>query len=160
MIRNWKTTLYNYRHAALLLYFVPYMLWFGWLQGNARPEHWAGSWIDTLIPFQEVFVIPYLLWFFYVAAAVGYFLVRSKPDYFRLCAFLFGGMTVCLRDLYGFPQRPDPAAARLPARQPTHRRGTHDLPGGPADQRLPEHPLLQFDRREHRDPPQRARPAA
>lgn len=96
MIRNWKTTLYNYRHAALLLYFVPYMLWFGWLQGNARPEHWAGSWIDTLIPFQEVFVIPYLLWFFYVAAAVGYFLVRSKPDYFRLCAFLFGGMTVCL----------------------------------------------------------------
>ena len=92
MIRNWKTTLYNYRHAALLLYFVPYMLWFGWLQGNARPEHWAGSWIDTLIPFQEVFVIPYLLWFFYVAAAVGYFLVRSKPDYFRLCAILFGGM--------------------------------------------------------------------
>ena len=103
MIRNWKTTLYNYRHAALLLYCVPYMLWFGWLQGNARPEHWAGSWIDTLIPFQEVFVIPYLLWFFYVAAAVGYFLVRSKPDYFRLCAFLFGGMTVCLAIYTVFP---------------------------------------------------------
>lgn len=103
MIRNWKTTLYNYRHAALLLYFVPYMIWFGWLQGNARPEHWAGSWIDTLIPFQEIFVIPYLLWFFYVAAAVGYFLVRSKPDYFRLCAFLFGGMTVCLAIYTVFP---------------------------------------------------------
>ena len=103
MIRNWKTTLCNYRHAALLLYFVPYMLWFGWLQGNARPEHWAGSWIDTLIPFQEIFVIPYLLWFFYVAATVGYFLVCSKPDYFRLCAFLFGGMTVCLAIYTVFP---------------------------------------------------------
>ena len=57
--------LYKYRHAALLLYFFPYMMWFGWLQQNTRPVVWVCSWIDGYIPFLEIFVIPYLIWFFY-----------------------------------------------------------------------------------------------
>ena len=43
--------LYKYRHAALLLYFFPYMMWFGWLQQNTRPVVWVCSWIDGYIPF-------------------------------------------------------------------------------------------------------------
>lgn len=37
-----------------------------------------------------------MLWFFYVAAAVLYFLFTNKDDYFRICTFLFSGMTISL----------------------------------------------------------------
>ena len=88
--------LYKYRHAALLLYFFPYMMWFGWLQQNTRPVVWVCSWIDGYIPFLEIFVIPYLIWFFYIAAAMAYFLFRSRTEFLKLCTFLFTGMTICL----------------------------------------------------------------
>ena len=80
--------LYKYRHAALLLYFFPYMMWFGWLQQNTRPVIWVCSWIDGYIPFLEIFVVPYLIWFFYVAAAMAYFLFRSRAEFLKLCTFL------------------------------------------------------------------------
>ena len=88
--------LYKYWHAALLLYFFPYMMWFGWLQQNTRPVIWVCSWIDGYIPFLEIFVVPYLIWFFYVAAAMAYFLFRSRAEFLKLCTFLFTGMTICL----------------------------------------------------------------
>ena len=48
------------------------------------------------IPFCEYFIVPYLLWFGYVAWAVGYFYFKNKDEYFKLCAMLFTGMTVFL----------------------------------------------------------------
>lgn len=52
--------------------------------------------MDDKIPFVEIFVIPYFLWFLYVAGAVIYFLLKNKDEYYRLCIFLFVGMTVFL----------------------------------------------------------------
>ena len=52
--------------------------------------------IDDYIPFCEVFVIPYMLWFAYVAVVVLYFLLKDKTDYYRVCAFLATGMTIFL----------------------------------------------------------------
>ena len=52
--------------------------------------------LDDLIPFCEYFIVPYLLWFGYVAWAVGYFYFKNKDEYFKLCAMLFTGMTVFL----------------------------------------------------------------
>ena len=52
--------------------------------------------LDDLIPFNEYFIVPYLLWFLYVAAAIAYFFFTSKDDYYRLCTFLFTGMTISL----------------------------------------------------------------
>ncbi len=51
---------------------------------------------DRLIPFNEVFILPYLLWFLYIAATILYFLFTSKTDFYKVCAFLFSGMTICL----------------------------------------------------------------
>lgn len=53
-------------------------------------------WLDDYIPFNEWFLIPYLLWFGYMAASVLYFFFASKKDYYRECAFLFIGMSICL----------------------------------------------------------------
>jgi membrane-associated phospholipid phosphatase len=52
--------------------------------------------LDDLVPFCEVFVIPYFLWFLYIAVTFAYFLLTSKRDFLRLCANLFTGMTICL----------------------------------------------------------------
>ena len=59
--------------------------------------------LDDSIPFVEAFIIPYLLWFPYVAVTVAYFFFTSKNDYYRLCAFLFTGMTISLLVCTLFP---------------------------------------------------------
>ncbi len=88
----------QYRHAIpLILYGIIYMQWFAYLEKNVtshfRLIHFRP---DDLIPFCEVFIIPYFLWFAYVAAVVLYFFFKDKNDYFRACTFLFTGMTVFL----------------------------------------------------------------
>lgn len=89
---------HKYRHAIpLILYGIIYMHWFTWLEKNVT-SHYRLIHLspDDLIPFCEVFVIPYLLWFAYVAVVVLYFFFRDESDYFRVCTFLFTGMTVFL----------------------------------------------------------------
>lgn len=63
--------------------------------------------LDDYIPFNEYFVIPYLLWFVYVAGAVLYFFFTSRQEYYRLCTFLFTGMTLSLMICTFFPNGTD-----------------------------------------------------
>jgi len=86
----------KYRHAWCLLYAFIYLPWFAFLEKNVTKYHLIHSSLDDLIPFCEVFIIPYFLWFAYVAVAVLYFFFTSKEDYFKLCTFLFTGMTISL----------------------------------------------------------------
>lgn len=88
----------RYKHGIpLLIYMAVYLLWFAWLERkNVRNYHVIHVVMDDYIPFCEVFVIPYLLWFGYVAAVVIYLLLKNRQDYYRVCAFLFTGMTLFL----------------------------------------------------------------
>ncbi len=87
----------KYKHAWVMLYVLIYFPWFGYLEKHVtthfNPIHMA---IDDKIPFIEYFIVPYLLWFGYVVYAVLYFFFKNKSDYYRLCTFLFTGMTVFL----------------------------------------------------------------
>ena len=88
----------KYKHAVpLIIYAIIYMTWFVWLEKNTTGHyqiiHMAA---DDYIPFCEVFVIPYFLWFAYVSAVVIYFFFKDKEDYYRTCIFLFTGMTIFL----------------------------------------------------------------
>lgn len=88
----------SYKHAIpLILFGVIYMTWFAHLEKNVvRGFHVIHMDIDNYIPFCEVFVVPYFLWFAYVSAVVLFFLFQNKDDYFKACAFLFTGMTIFL----------------------------------------------------------------
>ncbi len=93
-----KRLFVKYKHAIpLILYGIIYLAWFAWLEqrttGHYRIIHMAA---DDYIPFCEAFVVPYFLWFLYVAAVVLYFLFQNKTDYYKTCTFLFTGMTVFL----------------------------------------------------------------
>lgn len=95
--RKCRSFFKKYKHSLLLLYFVFYLLWFGFLEKNiTRHFHVIHMSIDDKIPFIEYFIVPYLLWFVYIAAAILYFLFTNKDEYYRLCSFLFIGMTIFL----------------------------------------------------------------
>lgn len=88
----------KYRHALpLIVYGIIYWLWFWHLEktvtSHYRVIHMA---VDDYIPFLEVFVIPYFLWFAYVSSVVLFQFFTDKTSYYRTCVFLFTGMTVFL----------------------------------------------------------------
>ena len=92
-----RELLRKYKHGWILSYMVVYLVWFFFLEktvtGRFHIVHMA---IDDYIPFVEYFIVPYLLWFLYVAVAIVYFFFTDVSDYYKLCCFLFVGMTIFL----------------------------------------------------------------
>lgn len=87
----------KFKHAWVLSYFFIYILWFYILETKVTTNYTPIKIkLDDLIPFNEWFVIPYFLWFFYIAVTIIYFFFASKEDYYKCTAFLFIGMTICL----------------------------------------------------------------
>lgn len=88
----------KYKHIIpLIIYGIIYMSWFTHLEKTVTKDYrLIHTFIDDYIPFCELFVIPYFLWFLYVAATVMFFFFTNKDDYYRTCTFLFTGMTVFL----------------------------------------------------------------
>lgn len=85
------------RHSYILLYTFIYLIIFFYLEQNIKVTHIIEFQLDHYIPFIEIFIIPYLLWFAYVAVAVAYFLFFGNiGEYYRLICNLFLGMTVFL----------------------------------------------------------------
>ena len=58
------TFLRKYKYMILVLYFPIYMLWFSWLERRDL-SHFTiiHCKLDDMIPFCELFAIPYFLWF-------------------------------------------------------------------------------------------------
>lgn len=103
-----KNFLRKYGHVWLLGYAFIYIPWFMYLEKTVTSHfHIIHSVIDDWIPFSEYFIIPYFLWFVYVAATIGYFFFVNKEDYYRLCIFLFTGMTLSLLICSLFPNGTD-----------------------------------------------------
>lgn len=103
-----KTFLKKYSHAWVLSYAFIYIPWFLYLERTVTNDytvmHVA---LDDYIPFNEYFIIPYLLWFLYMAGSIMYFFFTNRQDYYKLCAFLFIGMTICLLVCTFFPNGTD-----------------------------------------------------
>lgn len=93
-----KNCYHKYKHAIpVLLYMVIYLAWFAWLEKtNVKNYQVIHVSLDDYIPFCEVFVVPYLLWFAYVSVVVIYLFFKNKQDYYKACTFLCTGMTVFL----------------------------------------------------------------
>lgn len=92
-----KELLYRYRHGWILLYLVVYQIWFVYVERTVtRRFHIVHMAVDDYIPFIEIFIVPYLLWFGYVALAIAWFFFKDVQDFYKICTFLFVGMTVFL----------------------------------------------------------------
>ncbi len=96
----------RYSHAWLFLYFLIYLPWFGWLNTFTPKRPYAFEMhclLDDLIPFCEWFVIPYFLWFLYIAFGFIFLFLNNRNDFIRMCTFLYTGMTICLIIYTVFP---------------------------------------------------------
>lgn len=92
-----SSLLKKYHHLWWQLYWLIYLPWFAYLEKNVTKQfHVIHMSIDDYIPFCEYFVIPYFLWFAYVAIGIIYFAIKNKEEYYNLCKILFWGMTVFL----------------------------------------------------------------
>ncbi|MDR0925546.1 MAG: phosphatase PAP2 family protein [Hungatella sp.] len=103
-----KNLFHRYRHVWILSYAFIYIPWFLYLEKTVTNHYYIMHVaLDDLIPFNEYFIIPYLLWFAYIAAAILYFFITNVKDYYRLCTMLFTGMTISLVICTVFPNGTD-----------------------------------------------------
>lgn len=92
-----KAFIKKYSHAWVLSYAVLYMTWFTWLEKNVTENyHIIESVVDQYIPFLEIFVVPYLLWFLYCFITLAYFFLTSKEDFYKSAKLTITGMTIFL----------------------------------------------------------------
>lgn len=106
----------KYKHAIpLIIYFAVYMTWFTHLEKTVTKDYRIiHTFLDDYIPFCEIFVIPYFLWFGYITATVLFFLFKDKEDYYKTCTFLFAGMTIFLIISTLFPNGHDLRLTEMP----------------------------------------------
>ena len=91
--------------------------------------------LDDYIPFVEYFIVPYLLWFLFIAVTVGYFFLTDKKGFYKLTTFLFSGMTIFLIICTVFPKWTESSPGHLCPRQYLCRYGAAAIPNGYFNQR-------------------------
>ena len=103
-----KELIKKYRHAWVLLYILIYMPWFTLLEQTVTTDFTVIHMkLDDYIPFAEIFVIPYFLWFAYIFLTVSYFFFTDRSEFYHCAAYLFIGMTICLTIYTLFPNGHD-----------------------------------------------------
>ncbi|MCQ2524351.1 MAG: phosphatase PAP2 family protein [Lachnospiraceae bacterium] len=80
----------------IAVYMVIYLVWFFVLESKITTYTLIHTSIDDKIPFCEFFVIPYFLWFGYVALTVVVALFTDEQEYRKSLVFLITGMTIFL----------------------------------------------------------------
>lgn len=94
------------KHMRFILgYGLFYIISFFLLERMETPIHMIHSSLDDKIPFCEYFIVPYVLWFVFVAWTICYFGFRCKNrrEYDQLIATLCTSMTIFLIVSFIYP---------------------------------------------------------
>ena len=60
--------------GMIAVFFIVYMITFSYIEDRDVHHYIIHTTIDDQIPFCEYFIVPYLLWFLFVAVTVFYFM--------------------------------------------------------------------------------------
>ena len=96
-----------YSHLKLLLGWVVYFALY-FLTENLIPLekcHVIHCGLDDLIPFNEIFVIPYVLWYLLVAGSLLYFLLYNTDSFRKLSIFIMITQAVAMAVYILYPSR-------------------------------------------------------
>ena len=112
------------------LYAFIYLPWFFYLEHKITMDypgiHILNGTIDSYIPFLEIFIIPYLLWFVYIAASCIYMVLKAdNKEFIRFALSLIIGMSVSMFICMIYPNGLTYLESlllysMLPIRQPTY----------------------------------------
>ncbi len=106
--RNFRLSKINepeFRHVKLLLYWPLYGLAFLFVERFYQPQgyyvmHCA---LDDWIPFNELFLIPYLLWFVFLIGMLAYTFFRDTDCFTRMMKFIILTYSACMLIYLVFP---------------------------------------------------------
>ena len=106
----------QFAHLKLLLgwvgYFALYFLTENLIPAdNCYPVHCA---LDDLIPFCEVFLIPYVFWYLLIVFSLGYFLLYNVDSFKRLQTFIIVTQVAAMAIYIIFPNRQDLRPTEFP----------------------------------------------
>ena len=96
--------------GMIAVFFIVYMITFSYIEDRDVHHYIIHTTIDDQIPFCEYFIVPYLLWFLFVAVTVFYFMFFNKnqwKEYYQLIITLGTGMTLFLIISLVFPNGQD-----------------------------------------------------
>ena len=100
-------TIKKYKHfLPVVVYGIFYLKCFQYLETHiTKGYHLIHTPFDDMIPFCEFFVIPYFMWFGYIAWSVLYFGLcnKNRREYYQLIINLGIGMTAFLVISYLYP---------------------------------------------------------
>lgn len=85
------------KHFLLILYFPFYLAAFHFLESIKTDKiHILDCALDHWIPFLEIFIIPYLMWFAFMGITGFYFMFLEKDSFCRMMYFGMIGMSLFL----------------------------------------------------------------
>jgi len=97
----------KYRHGFLISGYAIFYMFAFWLleQRDVASYHVIHTVFDDMIPFCEFFIIPYLMWFFYMLFTVLYFIFREgdTKEYYQLTYNMIMGMSIFLVVSFLYP---------------------------------------------------------
>lgn len=94
-----KELLYSRRKELLVLLICTFMYvtsFFIVEKIHFGDYNFTETWIDQYIPFLDIFVIPYILWFVYIVTGFVFFLLKDKKGFYRTSFYIFLGMYICI----------------------------------------------------------------
>lgn len=99
----------RFSHLKLLLgwlgYFALYFLTENLIPAEkCTPVHIL---LDDLIPFCEIFLIPYVFWYLLIVFSLGYFLLYDVPSFRRLQTYIIVTQVAAMAIYICFPNRQD-----------------------------------------------------
>lgn len=104
-----KLTSPQFSHLLLLLGWVAYFALY-FITENLIPRencYVVHSWLDDVIPFCEIFVIPYVFWYALIAISLGYFALYNVDSFKKLQIFIMITQGVAMAIYIAFPNMQD-----------------------------------------------------
>ncbi len=99
----------QFSHLKLLLGWIGYFILF-FLTENLIPQercYPVHCWLDDVIPFHEVFLIPYVFWYVLIVISLLYFLLYNVEGFKSLQTFIIITQVVAMAIYIIFPNRQD-----------------------------------------------------
>lgn len=92
MIKKFKDNLL----PLMLMILIPLTnIFYGLLNNSTRGVYSLVTDLDKAIPFSEVFIIPYMLWYPFIVLTLVYFCFYYKDVYYKTLSTLVLGMILC-----------------------------------------------------------------
>jgi len=113
---SWIELRSKYYGVKYLLIFLALAMQFTITEYYVVPKYQIASSLDAFIPFVPAFVIPYTLWFFYIAAGLLYLMFTDQKLFVKTQFYLYVGYQIALIVYWLFPheQLLRPAVTDIP----------------------------------------------